>query len=759
MRLSVSRKIVLMLVSLLLISSITIYLVSTYNYSSTLTFVLEENINTAQTNFVATIKATEDNILDIAKLGADNKNLASAILRNDTATVQSIAKSIMQETGTTILTITNAQGLVLARGHDAKQGDSIAAQSTISDALKGTSSTGVNMGAVAASLRASSPIKDVNGNIVGTFSVGHDLGKPDFLDWVSSSLGVQVTFFKESTRAMTTIQDAQGQRLVGTKLNNAHIENQVLSQGQLYLGESLINGITYLAAYWPAQTFDKKIVGMWFIGLPITEVLSLEKQASTNTILVAAGVLLVLLMVAVYMGLRFAAPIKQLMAYVKDVEDGKLDATLNITSQDEFGTLAHALEGMVVELKRQAHWYEATLNCLPSPLAVMDLERNFAFVNNAVCEMTGKSREDLLGKSCHNWGASICKTDNCAIECCERGINEVNFEQPGAGHFKAMAARLLDPAGKHIGYVDMVFDRNQEVKLVNEAEQALVEGRHGAARDLEIIVESIATVSEKLTTQIDSSAQGADTAAMRMTETAAAMDEMNSTVLEVAQNSNNSAELAENTKQKALEGSRITKQTEDTMVRLRDESLAIKVSMSELAEHAQSINTVMGVISDIADQTNLLALNAAIEAARAGEAGRGFAVVADEVRKLAEKTMTSTADVSQAISAIQQSTEVNVHKIDATVKSIEEAAQLAIASGESLGGILEMAEVSADGVRAIATASEEQSATSDEIAQSIADVSGIVNDTTHAMSEATEAVAELSKQSQQLTKLIEDLKS
>ncbi len=759
MRLSVSKKIVFMLVSLLLISSITIYLVSTYNYSSTLTFVLEENIQKAQTNFAATIKATEDNILDIAKLGADSKDLVSAITHNDVNAVQNIAKSILQETGTTILTITNAQGVVLVRGHNEKQGDNIAAQSTISDALKGRSSTGVNMGAVAASLRASSPIKDEQGNIVGTFSIGHDLGKPDFLDWVSSSLGVQVTFFKESTRAMTTIQNAQGQRLVGTALNNPQIENQVLNRGQLYFGESLINGITYLAAYWPAQTFEKKTVGMWFIGLPISEALRLEKQARTNTILVATGVLLLLLVAAIYMGLRFAAPIKKLMSYVRDVENGKLDATVHITNRDEFGALACALKGMVDELKKQSHWYESTLNCLPSPLAVMDTERNFAFVNNALCKMTGKAREDLLGKACHNWGASICKTDKCAIDCCERGISEVNFEQPGAGHFKALAARLLDPVGKHIGYVDMVFDRNQEVKLVSEAKQALVEGRTGAARDLEVIVENIAVISEKLTAQIDNCTQGADTAAIRMAETATAMDEMNNTVLEVAKNSNTSAELAENTKQKALEGSKISKNTEDTMVRLRDESLAIKVSMGELAGHAQSISAVMGVISDIADQTNLLALNAAIEAARAGEAGRGFAVVADEVRKLAEKTMTSTADVSQAIGAIQQSTEVNVDKIDATVKSIEEAAQLAITSGESLSGILEMAEVSADGVRAIATASEEQSATSDEIAQSIADVSGIVNNTTHAMAEATEAVVELSNQSQQLTKLIEKLKS
>ncbi len=243
-----------------------------------------------------------------------------------------------------------------------------------------------------------------------------------------------------------------------------------------------------------------------------------------------------------------------------------------------------------------------------------------------------------------------------------------------------------------------------------------------------------------------------------MTETATAMDEMNGTVLDIARNSNSSADLAEGTKHKATEGSEITKKSEQTMLRLRNESIEIRSGMSQLAEHAQSISLVMGVISDIADQTNLLALNAAIEAARAGEAGRGFAVVADEVRKLAEKTMTSTADVSKAIMSIQESTEHNVEQIDATVRSIEEAAELAIASGEALGGILTMAEESADGIRAIATASEEQSATSDEITQAITTVSSIVNETTQAMHEANQAVHLLSEQSEQLSNLIAELK-
>ena len=166
----------------------------------------------------------------------------------------------------------------------------------------------------------------------------------------------------------------------------------------------------------------------------------------------------------------------------------------------------------------------------------------------------------------------------------------------------------------------------------------------------------------------------------------------------------------------------------------------------------------MNVISDIADQTNLLALNAAIEAARAGEAGRGFAVVADEVRKLAEKTMASTNDVGNAISAIQGSAGQSVAAMDKALAEVEKAAELAKQSGEALQGIVTKVEESADQVSAIATASEQQSATSDEINQSIVSVNEMSSQTAQAMGEASRAVSELARQAERMSELISEMK-
>lgn len=308
-----------------------------------------------------------------------------------------------------------------------------------------------------------------------------------------------------------------------------------------------------------------------------------------------------------------------------------------------------------------------------------------------------------------------------------------------------------------------VIEADEAKEIANEAAHraglARKEGLLDAAHQLEDIVAIIASASAELAAQIEQSLRGAEEQASRVLETATAMEEMNCTVLEVAKNAGASAELAENTRRQATEGSGITDQCKLAMDHVRQDSLVLKENMGTLATHAQSITTVMGVISDIADQTNLLALNAAIEAARAGDAGRGFAVVADEVRKLAEKTITSTADVATAISAIQKSTDISVRQVEISVQRIEDTTTLTNASGEALSGILLLANENADGVRAIATASEEQSSTSDEIANSIGQVNVIANETKLAMMEANKAISELALQAQSLSALIENLKN
>ena len=295
-------------------------------------------------------------------------------------------------------------------------------------------------------------------------------------------------------------------------------------------------------------------------------------------------------------------------------------------------------------------------------------------------------------------------------------------------------------------------------EAARQAESAKREGMLTAAGQLEEVVSVISAASTELSAQIEQSDRSAVESAQRLAEAATAMNEMNATVQEVARNASSASAVSAETRANAESGANIVENALQSIGQVHKVSLALKDDMTTLNQHAQAITQIMNVISDIADQTNLLALNAAIEAARAGEAGRGFAVVADEVRKLAEKTMASTNDVGNAISAIQGSAGQSVAAMDKALAEVEKAAELAKQSGEALQGIVTKVEESADQVSAIATASEQQSATSDEINQSIVSVNEMSSQTAQAMGEASRAVSELARQAERMSELISEMK-
>ena len=297
-----------------------------------------------------------------------------------------------------------------------------------------------------------------------------------------------------------------------------------------------------------------------------------------------------------------------------------------------------------------------------------------------------------------------------------------------------------------------------QAEAASREAQAKTEAMLLAADKLEQVGSVVSSASTELSAQIEQSDRGAAESAQRLSEAATAMNEMNATVQEVAKNAGSASAASAETKQKAEAGSQVVEKAVHSIEQVHQMSLELKEDMAQLNEHAQDITRIMGVISDIADQTNLLALNAAIEAARAGEAGRGFAVVADEVRKLAEKTMASTNDVGNAIKAIQESTAKSMTGVDNAVERIGEATELASQSGAALEEIVATVEATGDQVNAIATASEEQSAASEEINQSIVQVNDMSRQTAEAMAEAAKAVSDLAAQAQGLTNLIQELK-
>jgi len=289
------------------------------------------------------------------------------------------------------------------------------------------------------------------------------------------------------------------------------------------------------------------------------------------------------------------------------------------------------------------------------------------------------------------------------------------------------------------------------------AEQAKRNGMLQAARDLQGIVEVISAASEELAAQIEQASRGAEFQSQRTGETATAMEEMNATVLEVARSAGSAAETSANARDNAEVGAGIVRDMVKGINSVNQYAERLQQDMDVLGRRAEDIGRIINVINDIADQTNLLALNAAIEAARAGEAGRGFAVVADEVRKLAEKTMAATKEVSDAIGGIQSGTRESFEQVQQTVKEVVTVTTMAEKAGNSLATIVQLSDKSSDQVRSIATASEEQSAASEEIAHAVDEINRITAETSDAMRQSAQAVTELAEQAQRLKNIIETM--
>ncbi len=299
----------------------------------------------------------------------------------------------------------------------------------------------------------------------------------------------------------------------------------------------------------------------------------------------------------------------------------------------------------------------------------------------------------------------------------------------------------------------------QAMEASRLAEQSREEGMREAAGRLQGVAHSITESTDRLVELTSRIVAGADSQKGRMHHTATAMSEMNMAITEVSRSAAEASSSVELAKEKAQESMEVVTRSREAIAKVNGVASRLKENMTELGGMAMSIDKVINVINEIADQTNLLALNAAIEAARAGEAGRGFAVVADEVRKLAEKTMTATREVGDSVLAIQESVRRNVESMEEAVALAAEASDMAGRSGDSARVIVRHAEDNASKIASIASAAEEQSASSHEISRAVDEVRTIAEDIAAGIHESSAAFEQLTALAVQLGELIRDMQA
>ncbi len=450
------------------------------------------------------------------------------------------------------------------------------------------------------------------------------------------------------------------------------------------------------------------------------------------------------------------SPIRKCVIFAEAISAGHEDAKLEVYRTDCLGHLAESLRTMVSKLEAQAHWYESILNTLPLSVSVTDNDMVWTFCNtNALGSMQKTCQSDVVGKHCSEKQGNICNTPECGIEQLRLGNKQVINHMPNGKTMQIMLDYLRDSQGKAVGHVEIGEDITEKVLLEKKAAAAAHQARMSTVTQLEDVVSHLQKAADTLNASLGDVRDKAGIAADRMAETATAMNEMNATVLEVAHNAEGAAEAATSVQGHAQDGAGIVLRTIQSMQSVQQQSSGLKGDMADLDKQAKDIGTVLTLIRDIADQTNLLALNAAIEAARAGEAGRGFAVVADEVRKLAEKTMSATREVETAIATIQEGTGKSSTTVDGTVTSIEEVGRMAEESGQSLERISNLAGDSSSRVSAIAAAATEQSAASEEINRNIAEVNTLSAHIAEAMDMAARQVSDMAGQVSVVTGILD----
>ena len=676
MKFSIARKIVTITTASVLVSSVIALCMSVILFDRLLEQRKLDRMRETQ-HLLAELKSRDElRVLQASKMVTVMPHLAEALRAGETEKVKEIARGVREQSDIDAVTITDAKGIVVARGHSARVGDDISNRATMQMAMRGDVRAGVlyePTAVVPYTVRCDAPIY-LDGALVGILSLALSISTEAYVDGVKAITGLDFTIFGGDTRVMTTLIDADGKRNIGTKLDDVAVLESVLRRDEMVFRRVNLFDKPYSAAYWPIKNIEDRTIGMWFSGMPLAD----QEAERLRVVLIAAasvmGVSLLLALLASFVGRKIALPIRGVTDYAVQVADGNLDAPLAVAqSRDEVGLLVNALQRMVHTLKER-----------------------------------------------------IDEAENISTQAKEQAR-------------QAQDAKLAaEAAGEEV--------KKRQEEILSVAER------------LEDAVNAIRHASAELAQCIRLAEEDAGKQAEYITASAGAIEQMSVTAGEVTANAENAKGFSTRTRENASQGEKIVEDVISSIHEVQKNSIALKGDMTELSAHAKSISQIMNVISDIADQTNLLALNAAIEAARAGEAGRGFAVVADEVRKLAEKTMASTGDVSQAVSAIHKSMGISMDQVDMTVTNIERATDLATQSGAALQEIVRMADDTVRQVEGIATACGHQAVASSHVSNSIMEVNAIASNTHSIMTRSTQDIANLTDQTDRLGKLVAEMR-
>ncbi len=450
-------------------------------------------------------------------------------------------------------------------------------------------------------------------------------------------------------------------------------------------------------------------------------------------------------------------PIEKLKQVVTKYSVGDFEEEINTTSKDEFGELSQLLEQMRVaqhnKIEAANEISKGNLDLQINVLSEKDmLSKSFVVVvenlNNLIFELKLVTDEIINGKLSMRgnpdkfYGAykEIVIGVNSTLDALFMPIKE-GVEVLGDMAKGNFTARVN---GVYKGDHRMIADS------INSLGDALVD----VLNNISEMVNLTASISEQISSSTEEMAAGAQQQSVQSVEVASTVEEMTKTIMDTSRNASRAADASKKAGEVAREGGSVVEKTVNGMNRIAAFVEKASEKIQALGKNSEQIGEIVQVIDDIANQTNLLALNAAIEAARAGEQGRGFAVVADEVRKLAERTTKATKEISDMIKRIQNVTDNVVDSMKEGSTEVDAGKSFAQKAGESLKQIIHASDEVLDVVAQVASASEEQSATSELISKNVESISKVTNESATGIQQIASAADELNKMTANLKGVI-----
>ncbi|MEI6206122.1 MAG: methyl-accepting chemotaxis protein [Desulfuromonadales bacterium] len=542
-------------------------------------------------------------------------------------------------------------------------------------------------------------------------------------------------------RVSTSLKKEDGSRAISTALDRTHPAYQGLLKGEEFIGKATLFGRNYMTKYLPVKDGGGKVIAVLFIGVDFTEALKALKEQIRSIKIGQTG-----------------------YVYVLDAKEGKDAGKLEIHPAKEGSSILDAKDAdgreFIREMLKQKegviryHWINKELG-ETAPLEKVVAFRHLKEWNWIIA--AGASLDEL------NTEARILRNAMIGATLMVVVILVLLF-------MFFVRRWITIPLQEAVAVTDLMAsgdfrgvcpdDAGDQPKSADEVAQLCLGIQHMACEIKGLLVKidrassEVSAAAAQVNLTAEQIATGSEEVAAQSATVATAGEEMSATSGDIARNCQLAAEGAQRATHSAQTGAEVVENTVAVMGQIAERVQESAKTVESLGARSDQIGAIIGTIEDIADQTNLLALNAAIEAARAGEQGRGFAVVADEVRALAERTTRATREIGEMIKAIQHETKGAVEVMELGVHQVEKGTGEAAKSGQALKDILQQVNDVAMQVNQIATAAEEQTATTSEISSNMQQITEVVQQTSHGAHESANAAARLNSNAEELQRLV-----